>query len=150
MSWQQLAAAVALISFFSLLTFSRRSPFPLQPVLTVGTTFFVMFTTLLNYLLMTVTWPPSQGVFHNTSAGAIPRIIQLGGGFLAIIALISGVWSLMGFRDYALRQRISYLVAALVLCLGCGFLSLCPQRLQRMLDPISTVSHPVPQPPAPA
>ena len=137
LTWQQLAALVALVSFFSLLSYSRHKPFVLQPILTIGAIILVLSTSIWNFTLMSTAWFGGEKVFEHPNFGSLPKALQYGCSSVAAVILFSGLVGVVWCREYSLRQRFSYLLASLFLAFPLGFIALAPSRLQSMVDGIA-------------
>ena len=134
LTWQQLAESIGLVTFFSLLTYSRRNLFALQPILTIGAAILVLGTSLWNYLVMTSVWYGGENIFDHPSFGPIPRIVQFCCSSAGVLVLSSAIVAIVWLKEYSLRQRLSYLLASLFLALPLGFMALVPSRFQAMVD----------------
>ena len=134
LTWQQLAATIALTCFFSVLTFSRRRIFPLQPLLILGASFLVLATIWWNYSMMSTAWYGREDIFEHPGFGVLPSLVVIGCPVTSVLLLASSVASIALFRDYSLRQRVSYVCAAVGITIGLVLLGGAPSRIQALVD----------------
>lgn len=137
LTWQQLAASIALVSFFSFLTYSRRNPFVLQPILTIGSVILVLGTVIWNFTVITTAWFGSERMFEDPNVRSLAKALQYGCFCIAAVVLISAVMGLIWLRDFSLRQRVCYLLASLFLAVPLRIIALSPSRLLSAIEGIS-------------
>ncbi len=139
--WAQLAASIALATFFSVLTFSRARPMAIAMLIPLGGGWLVLASLGWSYLVMTTSYERGAAVFRFGFDPLLPALITYGSMALAMVLGISILASLFWQRDHSLRQRISYAFAALAIIWHLSILSLLPWRLQKLLDWMD-IAHP--------